>query len=703
MLKKIIADLVTELREKTKPQNPVAEFSIPEILAKNVSLENKLEFLRGQLAGGEAEEITVFGHVRQLYADYTAQGKQLDFLLEYEKWFARRFGNTHTQDTLTADFSHTAFNSLIALIHKALRADPENYVVLPVGQGTSGALERLHKILGLDIAPAVLERVSGAERARLLELKKQINRFSEQKNRWEAQYKKARDKWLLAEIDALDEGLAAVYKLLEEWLEKFIPDQNRPVVLITGQEHHGNTLPYDGTLADKIIVPFVSGTVDIDLAHYEKLLQDLRAQGRKIIVSFSAASNVTGHLTDIQATAALAKKYGALTIYDHAASLAYEPIDLSPRTEDGRPLIDAVVASPHKLPGGPGSTGLLVFNKAIYPAQLHPTNKAGGTVWHVSLWDVEYSRDILERELSGTPNGIGVLRLGLAIDLTYNVIGFANIQKIERKLSEPLFDYLRGDPGIILYGDQELEKRAPIFSFNIRHDIPQGAGVLHPKFVARVLSDLFGIQTRPGCSCAGEYGHYLLEISEKASRLMQDKVCANVFAGKPGWVRLNPHWLFTPEQMSYIVEALKLLSAHGHKLLALYELDRDGGYRFKTAFQVAEYIDVNVTDAENVGAAQAAWVFSQRQLLNAQPKPAGSKYAYRRALLDQLENAEVFLNALPDNTDRLRTLNLEEHGAPLPLLYENLTPGFQDRLDELERRQFATPPAVTLASAASNY
>ncbi|MDR2429031.1 MAG: aminotransferase class V-fold PLP-dependent enzyme [Candidatus Margulisbacteria bacterium] len=703
MLQKVIAGLAADLREKTEPKNPAAEISAPELLAENISLENKLEFLRGQLAGSEAEELTVFGRIRQLYADYTAQGKQLDFLIEYEKWFDRRFGNTHTKGNLTADFSHTAFNSLIALIHKALKADEKNYIVLPVGQGASGALERLHKILGLDIAPAALERVAGAGRTRLLELKNQLKRFAEQKSRWETKYKETRreedKKWLPAEIDALDEGIAAVNKLSDDWIKEFIPARYRPVVLITGQEHHGNTLPYDGTLADKIIVPFVSGTVDIDLAAYEKLLQDLRAQGRKIIVSFSAASNVTGQLTDIQTTAALAKKYGALTIYDYAAALAYVPIDLSPRTEDGHPLIDAVVASPHKLPGGPGSAGLLVFNKAIYPAQLYPTNKAGGTVWHVSLWDVEYSRDILERELSGTPNGLGILRLGLAIDLTYNVIGFANIQKIERKLSEPLFDYLRGEPNILLYGDQELEKRAPIFSFNIK----QGGGVLHPNFVARALSDLFGIQTRPGCSCAGEYGHYLLQISRENSRLMLDKVREGIFAGKPGWVRLNPHWLFTAEQVSYITEAIKLLSVHGHKLLSLYELDIDGHYRFKDIFKDPKYIDVNVVDAENASVAQAAGIFRQRQLLAVQAQPAGGKYAYRRALLDQLENAEIFLNALPDNTDRLQTLTPEKHGAPLPLLYESLTPEFQDRLDELERQQFAVPQTTALAAAAGGY
>jgi hypothetical protein len=261
--------------------------------------------------------------------------------------------------------------------------------------------------------------------------------------------------------------------------------------------------------------------------------------------------------------------------------------------------------------------------------------------------------------------------------LSYNVIGFENIQEIERTLAKPLFNYLRGEPNIIFYGDQELEKRVPIFSFNIKH----GEGILHPKFLARVLSSLFGIQTRPGCSCAGEYGHYLLQINEEASRIMEEFVENGIFAGKPGWVRLSPHWLFTPEQVSYITEAIRLLSAHGHKLLALYELDIDGSYRLKDAFKAEGYVDVNVADAENVGARQAARVSLNWQLLDAQVRPAGSKYVYRRALLDQLENAEIFLNKLPDNTDRLRALTIEEHGAPLPLLYEDLTPEFQEKLD----------------------
>ncbi|MDR2431653.1 MAG: aminotransferase class V-fold PLP-dependent enzyme [Candidatus Margulisbacteria bacterium] len=693
MLSKIVAEqksLLAELRGRTD-RTAAGKAAVPPALNAlddaEASLETRLEFLRGQLLGNEAEELTVFGHIRQLYADYTAQGKQLEFLVEYEKWFSRRFGNTHTADTLTADFSHTAFNRAITIIHNALRAAKENYVALPVGQGTSGAIERLHKILGIDVAPATLQRISRANQEKLLELQNIKDTLAAQKTEWAERLAKTTDKkfreFLAGEIEKLDRNISALDVKIEEWGREFIPASERPVVLITCQEHHGNTLPYDGTLADKHIVPFVPGTVDLDTQKFEAKLRELQAQGRQIIVSLSAASNVTGHKTDIAGTAALAKKYGALTIYDHASSLAYEPVDLSLRTEDGQPLIDAVVASPHKLPGGPGSTGLLVFNKAIYPVNakgdlLDPTNKAGGTVWHVSLWDVEYSKDILERELSGTPNGVGLLRLALAIDLAYNVIGFENIARLETKLAAPLFERLQSDPNIILYGDQELDKRIPIFSFNVRH----GGGILHPKFVARILSDLFGIQTRPGCSCAGEYGHYLLEITEEHSRVMLGRVREGVFAGKPGWVRLNPHWLFSPQQVDYIVEALKLIAEHGYKLLSLYELDLNGEYLFKKELKPADYTDVNVADANSISVAHAFYIYRQEQ--TAAPKE--SKYAYQKALLNQLENAEFFLKSLPDNSAQLKALQTDQ-GAPLPLLYVHGTPKFNDFLKKAELEQ----------------
>ncbi|MDR1997894.1 MAG: aminotransferase class V-fold PLP-dependent enzyme [Candidatus Margulisbacteria bacterium] len=675
----LVKELVVDLARRTAPAQTgvtITSNRAETLFAAEVPLEQKLDFLRGQLLGNGAEESTVFGRIRQLYADYTAQGKQLALLIEYEKWFSRRFGNTHTAHDLTADFSHTAFKRCIAIIHEALKADEEHYVVLPVGQGTSGALERLHKILGIDVSPATLERLSMDRKEHLLNLQKQVYVL------------KTLEAKTAAEQKSLDAAVAEIQKEIERYAAEFVADKNRPVVLITGQEHHGNTLPYDGTLADKFIVPFVPGTVDIDLPAFAAKLQELQAQGRKIIVSFSAASNVTGHKTDIIGTATLAKKYGAVTVYDHAAALAYEPIDLSLRTADGQPLIDAVVASPHKLPGGPGSTGLLVFNKAVYSAHLPPTNKAGGTVWHVSLWDQEYSRDMLERELSGTPNGIGLLRMALAIDLSYNVIGFDNIQKIEQRLAEPLYAYLQSDPSIILYGDQDPEKRVPILSFNVRH----GGGLLHPNFVARILSDLFGIQTRPGCSCAGEYGHYLLGIEEDPSRVMQDKVREGIFAGKPGWVRLNPQWLFTAEQVKYIGEAVKLVAQHGYKLLSLYELDEKGGYNFKDIFKPDGYVDVNVLDAQNVGIAQAVGVFGQQQLRDKQNLPREDEYDYGIALLSQLKNAKEFLNRLPDNSAELKTLRVED-GAPLPLLYAGLTGSFQQLLSP-EPQRLAPAAAV---------
>ncbi|GBR76446.1 putative selenocysteine lyase [Candidatus Termititenax persephonae] len=675
------------------------------IFADGSPLAPQLEFLRGNLLGNGTVINTVFGRVRQLYADYTAQGKQFEFSIQHEMWFGELFGNVHTANNEAAKFSHVSRQTAVDGIKDLLKADRNTYKVLTIGQGTTGAVERLFKILGLDIAPATQERLDAANQWRLSDLTKQIERSQRQKALWTeklARAKREDKEWIGQEIAAWDEGLQSLTSIADELRQGLIPEKKRPVVLITGQEHHSNSLPYDGVLAEKIIIPFrQDNLLEIDLQAYEEILRKLQAQGREIIVSLSAASNVTGHVTDIVATAELAKKYGALTIYDHAASLAYRPIDLSLRTAAGLPLIDAVVASPHKLPGGPGSTGLLVFNKAIYPAENDPSFKGGGTVWHVSPWRQVYSRDIEERESSGTPNGEGIRRLYLAMELTYRKIGFANIEKLERQLSEPLLRYLLSDPNIVLYGDKDLPWRVPIFPFNVRY----AGNYLHPNFVAQVLSDLLGIQTRPGCSCAGEYGHHLLGISEEDSETMRRVVEEEgIFAVKPGWVRLNPHWLFTPEQGQYIIESIKLIARHGYKLLALYKLNKNGNFIFRQEELRPAYYDVTRAEASSLGVAQAYAVFRHRQRRSAPSSENIGKYdylktriavqeeytAYINDLIHQLEAADKFLQDLPENSGSLKFLRKED-GAPLPLLYQYLDAEYEETLARLRLRQ--SPPA----------
>jgi selenocysteine lyase/cysteine desulfurase len=291
---------------------------------------------------------------------------------------------------------------------------------------------------------------------------------------------------------------------------------HQPVVFVGPYEHHSNEISWRENLATVVEVR-LDEDGGIDLAHLEELLQDPRYQGRQRIGSFSSASNVTGMRTPVHEIAALLHRYDAIACFDYAASAPYVEIDMNPPAGryEGDASLDAVFISPHKFLGGPGATGTLVFNKRIYRRDLPPSVSGGGTVEYVGPSCQDFIERIEEREKAGTPGVLQILKAGMAFQIK-DRIGTEAIEEREAELLNRTFDRWRDNPNIEILGNQDPSKRVSIVSFNLKD---HRGKYLHPKFVTTLLNDLFGIQSRAGCSCAGPYGHRLLDIDlEKSER-----------------------------------------------------------------------------------------------------------------------------------------------------------------------------------------
>jgi len=278
----------------------------------------------------------------------------------------------------------------------------------------------------------------------------------------------------------------------------------------------------------------------------------------------------------VQEIARLLHRHGALACFDYAASAPYVTIDMNPPpSTDGDASLDAVFISPHKYLGGPGSSGVLVFNKRIYEERLAPTVAAGGTVDYVSERDQDYIADIEEREKAGTPGTLQVLKAALALRVKDWVTDDA-IEARERALLCRAMARWSAAPGIEILGNPDPARRIAIVSFGVRAagNVRDSADrYLHPKLVTALLNDLFGIQSRAGCSCAGPYGHRLLDIDHGRSERYR-RCVAQGFAGiKPGWCRIGFHYAMDDVEADYIIDAVEFIGAHGHCFVPSYRFD----------------------------------------------------------------------------------------------------------------------------------
>ncbi|WP_068117213.1 aminotransferase class V-fold PLP-dependent enzyme [Tropicimonas marinistellae] len=340
-----------------------------------------------------------------------------------------------------------------------------------------------------------------------------------------------------------------------------VEEAQNPVVFIGPYEHHSNILPWRESKAKVVEIPEApDGGPDIEAL--EIALEQYDAADLKI-GSFSAASNVTGIVTDDRAVTLALKRHGALSVWDYAGGAPYLDMDMG----EGAAAKDAIVLSPHKFPGGPGASGVTVLRRRAVHRQ-RPSWPGGGTVSFVSPWAHSYSSDLAAREEAGTPNIVGDIRAALVF-LVKEAIGQARLDAREAELNAMALAAWHGHPQLTLLGC-DTARRLPIFSMLVRDTSGQP---VHQQLFTRMLSDLYGIQARGGCACAGPYAHRLLGIGRAASRDLQRELAAGHELEKPGWVRLNFSVLMSDETARYIIASVLDLLDRLDELLPRYRCD----------------------------------------------------------------------------------------------------------------------------------
>jgi selenocysteine lyase/cysteine desulfurase len=452
-----------------------------------------------------------YGRRPLVYADHTASGRALTFIEDVIRGRVLPFyANTHSELSATGRRTTELREQARRLVRDAVDGTDE-HVVIFTGSGATGAIDKLMRILGLHVVSALDTRL----------------------------------------------GLAAA------------PRPEVPVVLVGPWEHHSNEMTWRESIAD--VVRIREGAHGgVDLGHLEREL--VRYAGRRTVIgSFSAGSNVTGALADVDAVSAVLHRHGAVACWDYAAAGPHVPIAMAGDPERPGSHRDAVFLSPHKFPGGPGTPGVLVVRRDLVRNEV-PTVPGGGTFAYVHRDGRTYLDDPAHREEGGTPDIVGSIRAGLVLRHARDV-GVEAVRERESRYVRQAIASWRCDPGIEILGDPDAD-RLPIVSFLLRD--PDGA-LLHHNFVVALLNDLFGIQSRGGCSCAGPYGQDLLGVDPDRARELAAQAAAGRFGGRPGWVRVSFCFTLPEAAVRYVVEAVHLIARYGRRLAGDYHFDAASG------------------------------------------------------------------------------------------------------------------------------
>lgn len=338
-----------------------------------------------------------------------------------------------------------------------------------------------------------------------------------------------------------------------------VPDDLRPIVFVSHMEHHSNQTSWLETIADVEVIPCDEVGL-ICLKSFKKLLE--KHKDRKLkIASVTGGSNVTGIKTQYHEIAKIIHANNGLCFVDFACSAPYVDIDMHPADKDA--YLDAIFFSPHKFLGGPATSGVLIFNKKLYK-NVVPDNPGGGTVSYTNPWgDHDYFDDVETREDGGTPAFMQTIKIALCVQLKEQM-GTDKIKEREDEINAKLFDCLESIDNVNILAEDHKD-RLGIFSFYVDN--------VHFNLIVKLLNDRFGIQTRGGCSCAGTYGHFLLNVDKQTSKAIEKQIIEGCSVEKPGWVRLSIHPTITDAEVDFVCDSLKAVCANIEEWKKDYEYD----------------------------------------------------------------------------------------------------------------------------------
>lgn len=488
------------------------------------ALENFFSTFRNNVIGHQQIFKSPFGHKKIVYADWTASGRAYRPIEEcLRKKIIPFVANTHTETTVTSTLMSKAYEKAKVIVKQHVHAN-EDDVLIFCGSGTTSAVNKLQRILGLKMPERILDYVKDGRPEKKIKALKHNGLRS-----FPGGGKKN---------SALASG---IFKRHEE-------DVLKPIVFVTHMEHSSNQVSWLETIATVEIIKH-NENGNVDLEYFRALLERFRHRKNKI-AAITACSNVTGIETPYHEIAQMIHEFGGLCFVDFACSAPYVDINMHPAKFGAH--LDAIYFSPHKFLGGPGTPGVLIFNKKIYKNRV-PDQPGGGTVTYTNPWKVhEYVADIEQREDGGTPPFLQAIKAGLCIRLKEQM-RVENILKREEEILQIIFDRFSKIKNVeILEGN--IKKRLCVISFTIKE--------AHYNLIAKILNDRFGIQTRGGCSCAGTYGHILLHVDKAKSYEILNLINSGNLLGKPGWVRLSLHPLMTDAEITFIMDAIELTASH---------------------------------------------------------------------------------------------------------------------------------------------